>query len=77
MGVKATSPGHATYDVRPQMGELTRINGTAATSRGQVSLDLHKKADGKMNWTVTPLFCKNRIFSSPVLLADIIFFRSL
>ncbi|KAI5449845.1 hypothetical protein NCC49_003961 [Naganishia albida] len=56
MGVKATSLGHATYDVRPQMGELTRINGTAATSRGQVALDLHKDTDGKMNWTVTPLF---------------------
>jgi hypothetical protein len=60
MGVKATSMGHATYDVRPQMGDLTRINGTAATSRGQVSLDLHKDTAGKMNWTVTPLFCKNR-----------------
>jgi hypothetical protein len=59
MGVKATSLGHATYDVRPQMGELTRVNGTAATSRGQVSLDLHKGSDGAMNWTVTPLFCKD------------------
>lgn len=49
MGVKATSLGHATYDLRPQMGELTRVNGTAATSRGQVSLDLHK---GQMEpWT--------------------------
>lgn len=58
MGVKATSLGHATYDVRPQMGELTRINGTAATSRGQVSLDLRKDSSGAMNWTITPMFCK-------------------
>lgn len=61
MGVKATSMGHATYDVRPQMGDLTRTNGTAATSKGQVSLDFHKDTAGKMNWTVTPLFCKKRI----------------
>lgn len=66
MGVKATSLGHSTYDVRPQMGELTRVNGTAATSRGQVSLDLHKGADGAMNWTITPLFCKyDRALSPP------------
>jgi hypothetical protein len=57
MGVKATSIGHATYDIRPQMGELTRINGTAATSRGQVSLDLRRDASSNAhNFTITPLF---------------------
>lgn len=77
MGVKATSLEHATYDVRPQMGELTRVNGTAATSKGQVSLDLHKGSDGAMKWTVTPLFCKCRSDLSCISAVYPFSFRSL
>ncbi len=38
LGVKPTSPGYATYDVKPNLGGLQWMEGTVPTARGDISV---------------------------------------
>lgn len=43
LGVKATSPGYETFEVRPNLGGLDEINGTVPINCGYVSVSLNNK----------------------------------
>lgn len=43
LGVKATSPGYETFEVKPNLGGLDEINGTVPINDGYVSVSLNHK----------------------------------
>lgn len=44
-GIAPTSPGFATYEVRPQMGALTHIRAVVPTVRGRLAVELRREPD--------------------------------
>jgi hypothetical protein len=46
LGIRPTSPGFATVEIRPQLGSLTYARGTLVHPRGEIGVDLRVEQDG-------------------------------
>jgi len=48
LGVHPTSPGFASVEIRPQLGDLEWVQGVVLTPRGEIRIDVNAKRGGKI-----------------------------